>query len=470
MRYLALALIALLVVCLALFVRTEAGTHVKRISYTMYKYELYDVFRRQSGVDFEKAWNGAHPDDPISVRYEPISGANYSVKLNAEAVAGTMQDIFIVPDFQEYVRRGVLLDLTPYVEKQKAQDYLAEIYPAQIDFHTVNGRLYGLPYNLNTRVLYYNRTLFDRDEMAYPTADWTWDDLLEAAKKLTKRDSHGRLIQQGLVAGDAEFWVLWNGGRYWNEAGTRSRINSPAAREALQFYHDLEFKYHVCPTPTELRDISGDVNFQNNRAAMLVGDRWWTAIFKNLSDVNWAVAPLPKSFAGRRPAYMSFISLGINSKSRHPEVAFAFLLRLTQPDQVKFLVDVGDSIPIRHGREANAEFLADPTRPPGENEAYLAGMDDPIVYWGHHSHSRHLSVEEQSHIIRRFNEDFSRPNADIDALLGRLERELDQLYAERTAPPKRPSLLAFMLGVAAVVGGAAFALGLRARVVRQADG
>jgi len=470
MKYFAAGFIVLLALFVAVFVRTEAGMGKRRLTYTMYKYELYDVFRRQSGRDFERKWNEAHPDDPISVRYEPIAGASYNVKLNAEAVAGTLQDVFIVPDFQEYVRRGVLLDLTPYVEKHNARPYLSEIYPALIDYHTIDGKFYGLPYNLNTRVLFYNRTLFDRDGMAYPTADWTWDDLLAAANKLTKRDARGRLIQAGLVPDQAKFWVLWNGGRYWNEDGTRSVINSPAALEAFRFYHDLQFKYRVCPTPSELRDVSGDVMFQNNRAAMLVGDRWWTSVFKNLGDVNWAVAPLPKSPAGRRPAYMAFISLGVNARTRHPDVAFSFLLHLTQPEQVKFLVDVGDSIPIRHGREANAEFLAEPGRPPGENEAYLMGMDDPIIYWGPETYSRHLPIEEQNNAIRRFDEDLGRPGADVEALVARLEAELNKLYAERTAPPRPPSIPLFLAVVGGMVAAVGLVVGLCLRSARAADG
>jgi len=176
----------------------------------------------KAGQDFEKEWNEAHPDNPISVRYEPIAGSSYNVKLNAEAVAGTLQDIFIVPDFLEYVRRGVLLDLTPYVEKYHAWDYLRQIYPALLNFHIVDGKLYGVPYNLNTSVLYYNRTLFDREGLAYPTEDWTWKELLEAAQRLTKRDARGRLIQAGLVSQFIRFWALWNGARFWNEGGAHT--------------------------------------------------------------------------------------------------------------------------------------------------------------------------------------------------------------------------------------------------------
>jgi len=203
---------------------------------------------------------------------------------------------------------------------------------------------------------------------------------------------------------------------------------------------------------------------------MLVGERWWTAIFKKLSDVDWAVAPLPRSFAGRRPAYMTFISLGVYAKTRSPDVAFQFLLRLIAPEQVKKLIDVGDSIPIRYGPEANAAFLADPTRPKGENAAYLAGMDDPIVYFGRETFSPYVPIEEQLHVMRHFEESMAREDVDIEAELAKLQRQLNELYAERTAPPKKPSLLAFVLVLTGVVGALVLAIGWSTWFGRRSNG
>lgn len=457
MKYFVFAFLALFVLFTAVFVRTDAGLQKKRISFTMYKYEKYDVFRRAAGKEFEQKWNWEHPDDLISVRYEPISGSAYAIKLNAEAVADTMQDVFIIEDFHEFARQGLLLDVTPYVERLGAQEYLDRIYPALLDFHRIDGRLYGLPHNLNTEVLYYNRALFEREGLDYPDESWTWDDMLAAAKRLTKRDARGRLIQVGLVQGNPRFWVLWNGGRFWNDEGDRCTVNSPETLAALQFYHDLQFKHRVSPRPSDLQDTSGDRMFQNNRAAMLVGARWWTSMFQDLADVKWAVAPLPKSFAGRRPAYMCFIPLGIYAKTKHPEVAFQFLMRLSEPEQVRKLIDVGDSIPIRHGEQANAEFLSDPTRPEGENRAYLMGMDDPIVHWGPEEYSAHLSVGEQEDRTRTLINGLADEKADVGALLAELETDMNRLYALRTAPPRKesaaPVVILLLVVASALVGG-----------------
>jgi multiple sugar transport system substrate-binding protein len=470
MRYVALIALLALIVAGALFLRTDRGLNVKRLTYAMDKYELYDIFRRQAGVDFEKEWNLAHPDDPIQVRYDPIGG-DVPTKLNAEAVAGTLQDVFFIEDFNEYARRGALLDLTPYVQKYHAQPLLDQIYPAMIEQLTVNGHLYGLPNNLCTDVLFYNRTLFDREKMPYPTADWDWNDMLAAAQRLTKRDAKGRLVQSGLTPFNlTRQWVVWNRGRIWTADGRRCVVDSPESLEALQFFHDLEYKYCVCPTLSEMRDTTGNMSFENNATAMMLGERFWTAMFKGLSDVNWAVAPLPRSFRGRRLCDMGFNCLAVNARTKYPDLAFQFLLHLTTPEQIKHLVDVGDSIPIHRGPEANAYFLNDPARPKGENAAYLMGMDDALADTGTDFLSPYIPRAQTEQLEREFEYGFTAPDADVPKLLTQLQDNLNALYAERTAPPVMPSIPAFVLALglaACAVGGA---IAWQVRSARHARG
>jgi multiple sugar transport system substrate-binding protein len=57
-------------------------------------------------------------------------------------------------------------------------------------------------------VLYYNKAIFDEAKVAYPTDSWTWDDLLDAAKKLTIVESNGRVKRYGLGMEGGK-WSLW---------------------------------------------------------------------------------------------------------------------------------------------------------------------------------------------------------------------------------------------------------------------
>ena len=464
MKYAVPALIlAAVVTAAALFLRTDRGLGVKRISFAMYKWIIYDQLYTQAAAEFQAKWNCEHPDDPIECRYDAIGEDAYGQKITAEIVAGTAQDVFFPGDYHELVRDGALLDLTPYIEKYHAQEQIAKIYPQLVKAHKVNGRLYGLPISLNTDVLYYNPALFDRERIPYPTADWTWNDLLSAAQRLTKRDAEGRLVQSGLMPCDFWRWILWNHGRFWTPDGTRCIINSPEALEAIRFLHDLQFKHRVCPTFSQMNDSNAEVTFINNATAMLIGERWSTSHFQDLSHVNWRVAPLGRSFQGRHLCMMEGNTFAISAQTKHPDIAFQLLLFLTSPEQIRHLVEAGESIPIHRGPEENAYFLNDPKRPKGENAAYFSGMDDAVVAIDADLHNPRFTAAEVDLALLRFQTDYEQPDADLPKLLKGLEDNLNQIYAERTAPPVKPSIPAFALalGLAACAAGGAVAWQVR---------
>jgi ABC-type glycerol-3-phosphate transport system substrate-binding protein len=291
--------------------------------------------------------------------------------------------------------------------------------------------------------------------MAYPTADWTWNDLLKAAQRLTKRDAQGRLVQAGLMPCDFWRWVLWNHGRFWTPDGTRCIVNSPEALEALRFLHDLQFKYRVCPTFSQMNDSSADTTFVNNATAMEISDRTSTSHFQNLSDVNWRVAPLGRSFQGHHLCMMEGNSFVINARTKYPDIAFQLLLFLTSPEQIRRLVDAGESIPIHQLPEEKAYFVNDPKRPKGENSAYYSGMDDAVVAMDADLHNPRFTAAEVDLELLRFQTEFEHPDADLPKLLKGLEVNLNRVYAERTAPPVPPSIPAFALalGLAACAAG-----------------
>jgi ABC-type glycerol-3-phosphate transport system substrate-binding protein len=447
----------------ALFLRTDRSLGVKRLSFAMYKYVIYDPLYTQAGAEFQAKWNREHTEDPIEVRYDPIAEDAYSQKVTAEVVAGTAQDIFFPGDFHEYVRDGAVLDLTPYVEKYHAQAQIAKIYPELIKAHTVNGHLYGLPISLQTNVLYFNPALFDREKMPYPSADWTWADLLAAAQRLTKRDAEGRLVQSGLTPCDFWYWVIWNHGRFWTPDGSRCIVNSPESLEALQFLHDLQWKYRVCPTFSQLKDANAEVTFINNGTAMFIADRSYTAHFRELSHVNWRIAPLGRSLRGRHLCLMEGNTFVISAQTKYPDIAFQFLLFLTSPEQIKRIVVIGESLPIHSGPEENAYLLNDPTRPKGENAAYFAGMDDAVVGTDADLYNPNFTSAEFDLALLQFQTDFEQPEADVPKLLKGFEDHLNAIYAERMALPGKPSIPAFALalGLAACAAGGVIAWQVR---------
>ena len=445
-----LAVFLVIALVCAFFVRSESGLEYTPIRYTMYKYEKYDVFRRAAGQQFQEEWNREHPDRPIRVFYEPIGG-NYEAKLNTEVVANTVQDLFFVPDYFQYAKQGTLLDLTPHIEKNRDEAVIAEIYPSIVEPLKMDGHLYALPGNLNTDVLYYNRTLFRRAGVDFPDDTWDWNDMLEAAKKLTIRDDQGRMLQYGLAQPQWLRLAMSNGGRIWSEDGNRCAIDSEECLEAFQFVLDLVLKYHVSPTPKEEKAVASTQAFQTNRAGMMLGGRWWTAVFWEVSDLDWSTAPVPLSPRGRRKGRASFNVLGINSKTRNPEVAYAFLKFLTLPEQVQFLVELGDSIPMHWRPEHNEYFLNEPRSEPGANKAYVIGMEHPYTEFELARGHPDLPSEEFNWLYTLINDKAFLGQVGAKDGLAVLRDELQKKLKEYRTPVKTVSVWPFAPGFAAIV-------------------
>ena len=319
----------------------------KKISLVWSGYE-YPEFNRIR-MEQTKRFNELHPE--MFVRYNPISsGRGYTAKILSLAVGNVLPDIFFVPAGSEldFAQRDILLDLTPYVEKDKG--YFSQIPSYLIDFMRYKDGIYGMPGNLGTHCLYYNKKLFDEEGISYPDENWTWDDFKEAAIKLTKRDSRGVAYQFGTVLPD---WVTLSysfGGEIWNKDRTKSVFNSQENIKAFTFYQDLYRKYKVAPSPFKAKDEGGDIQgFLAGRVAMFEGitHERQTLRFANKERVEWSLVPIPEVKGITKGPLMRYLRIGVSAKTKHPDAAVELLKFIVGPEAIKDWINVGDSIPIR---------------------------------------------------------------------------------------------------------------------------
>src|SRR5690349_19361105 len=130
------------------------------------------------------AFEAAHPD--IKVNYETQAFDAYFTKLQTSVAAGTAPDAFELnyENFVSYADKGALADLGPLISADTG--FSTAIYnPTALAAFQQDGKQYGLVESFSNVVLFYNKDLFDKAGVAYPTADWTWKDELAAAQKLT---------------------------------------------------------------------------------------------------------------------------------------------------------------------------------------------------------------------------------------------------------------------------------------------
>ncbi|WP_243064337.1 ABC transporter substrate-binding protein [Humibacter sp. RRB41] len=189
---------------------------------------------------------------------------------------------------------GRTLDITKQVEQPgvKWDEFTAA---ARETARPTGKKTIGFPAVVDNIGLLYNKTLFDKAGLAYPTNDWTWEDFRAAAKKLT--DSANHIYGYGYsVSGSEEttwqFWPhLWqNGGTILNDAQTKATFASDAGDKSLTFLRDMavdDKSVYLDQTDTKFGQL-----FVSNRIGMITSGPWELSDLKT-GGTKYGVVQLP---------------------------------------------------------------------------------------------------------------------------------------------------------------------------------
>jgi ABC-type branched-subunit amino acid transport system substrate-binding protein len=229
------------------------------------------------------------------------------------------------------------------------------------DFTTADGGQYGLPRDLNTIILFYNKTMFDAAGIAYPDESWDWAKLVEAGKQLTKdTDGDGTVDQWGFYTETTDmenYWssLVWqNGGDIISEDRTKTLLGTPEAAGGIQFLQDLIYKEKVMAEPALFAE-TGDA-FEQGKAAMEANGSWLVPTHTAASaelGFTFGLAPLPSGPAGR---FTSVNPTGavVYQGSKAPDAAWEFVKYLASPAAQEQLMLLKASLPV------SKEVLAGP--------------------------------------------------------------------------------------------------------------
>ena len=176
----------------------------------------------------------------ITVKVDVSDWDSYWTKLKTLLSAGTPPDVFAMdaPLYLDYQSRGVLLNLQPYLDKNP--DMLNGVYPQTLDgLQDARWHVWAAARLPDRSCSSTTRTCSTPPNVAYPTADWTYDDLRTAAKALTKIGSDGKVTQFGFYADPWDMELIWSeaiwayGGDIISADHTKTLIGEPKARAGL---------------------------------------------------------------------------------------------------------------------------------------------------------------------------------------------------------------------------------------------
>ncbi len=317
-----------------------------------------------------EAWQKDHPDIQIVFEHTPYSG--YDSKILTRIAGGAAPDIIAteVDYFVTFASKGVLEDLTPYIEA--SEDFTTDdFFQPIMNRFTVNNAVYAIPRDVAPfACLFYNKKLFDEAGLEYPNDEWTWNDMLRAARALTKTDANGRVTQYGFYGWAWQNFIYGNGGALVDdvENPTRTMLDDPRSYEGLQFYSDLINLYKVMPTPVALANMGMgiDLMFASGRLAMFLSGIWETPGLRNY-DFDWDVAMFPKNPEGVRAFGSGGSGYAILKSSKHKKEAWEVIKALTSREGQQRLAKRGLAQPSRIG-VAKSEYWAQDPQPPANKE------------------------------------------------------------------------------------------------------
>jgi multiple sugar transport system substrate-binding protein len=297
-----------------------------------------------------------HPEIRVRVQQVPWSAAHE--KLLTAFVGEAMPDLFQLGNtwIPEFVALNALEPLDPWIARSqtvKAEDY----FPGILDTNRIEGRTYGLPWYVDTRLIFYRRDLLA--QAGYPEPPTSWPAWLDAMQRVKHRAAPGHYA---LLAPINEWQLpvilaLQQGARLLRENGQYGDFQAPAFRKALSYYLSV-FDQGLAPPRGEAQIGNLYQDFAEGYFAMLITGPWNLGEFSRrlparMQDL-WATAPLP-SPEGDTPgiSIAGGASLAVHRGSAHKAAAWRFIEYLSTPEQQMALYRLSGDLPAHRAAWAD---------------------------------------------------------------------------------------------------------------------
>lgn len=229
-----------------------------------------------------------------------------------------------------------------------------------------NDKLYAIPRDVSTLVVYYNKDVFKKYNVALPSKYWSFDDFLILAKKLTKdTNSDGKTDIWGIsFEEDLLFYLPYlmsEGGGVLSDDLKTLIINTPESQKGLHLYTNLRNKYHVAPTKAESASATMAQLFLQGKLAMHLSGRWLVPKYREDAKFEWNVINFPSGDAG------SIVPLdasgwAIAKNSEHKKEAMRLIQYLASKESIEKFTQSGLIVPARID-VAEGDFLSDKKSP-----------------------------------------------------------------------------------------------------------
>ena len=295
----------------------------------------------------------------ITVTLENSSWDQYWEKIQTEIASDTAPDAMLMDGgwyLSQFAPKGVLTDIGALMSKDNiSKDDYFDVWKT----FTYEDKVYSMPRDYNSIVLFYNKDLFKAAGInEYPNGDMTWDETVTLAQKLTldKNGKHptdagfdkNNIKQYGLyvpfinIDSAIETLIWQKGGKLMSDDGTKCLIDSKESREVFQFLDDLQNKYYVSPSYSAAQKY-GEEEFPTGQFAMVYQGCW---LQSSLTDAkfDWDISVAP--YFTQKTYCAQSVGNSILTSSKHQDAAWKLVKYMSGEDGQKIMAQSHDSIPV----------------------------------------------------------------------------------------------------------------------------
>jgi fructooligosaccharide transport system substrate-binding protein len=287
---------------------------------------------RAQAATLKVVWMG-WPENQVTPLFDEVQKRHPNIKLQVERIPFTQvfqtievklsgrtadPDIYICdsPLTASYASRGHLMALDGIVDKSRfTQSALAAA--------TYDGKLYSAPFGSSMQVLFYNKAMLKAAGVEEPSADpakrWTWEQLVEAAKKISKPADNvwGFAFEQS----ERPYQLLplgqSLGGKALSDDGFKAvgNLNGPAFVEAYTFMQKLYGEFKVSP-PGQFDPATTPELFGNGKVAFFLAGTFNADTFKSrFPGIDFGIAPHPYFAKGKPVTPTGAWHFGVNPRT-----------------------------------------------------------------------------------------------------------------------------------------------------------
>ncbi|WIY60493.1 sugar ABC transporter substrate-binding protein [Bacillus arachidis] len=270
-------------------------------------------------------------------------GDGFDQKLAASFGAKNPPDVMYMWNFPAYYKSLEPLD---ELAKKDPDMKLDDFYQGLFNYSSIDGKLYGMPAGFTTRVIYYNKKLFDKANIPYPKDGWTWDEFVDTAKKLTDASNkqYGFALRPEPDTYDLQGFIWSNGSSFVSEDGKqiKGHMNSTETIEVMKSFQSM-LKDKTAVLVGGKNQQSGDDIFKAGKLAMWESGIWPLEGFKE-AKIDFGTVE-PPTFKGKPvKGLVATSAVSIAKDAKHKELAWEFVKFYSSPEAIKMRTS---DLPVR---------------------------------------------------------------------------------------------------------------------------